>query len=127
MSIADVATRCAAAALVLVALAACAAPGEEYPRTPEPASQKMLPEPPTTEFDPGYIVSDDAFYDSSAMSEDEIQAFLESVSCRPDEGVRCLADFTQSTTSALAERSEPVATWCRCLLERNRSTSAVVR
>jgi hypothetical protein len=99
MSIADVATRCAAAALVLVALASCAAPGEETPRTPEPASQATLPEPPTTEFDPGYIVSDDAFYDSSAMSEDEIQAFLESVSCRPDEGVRCLADFTQSTTT----------------------------
>jgi hypothetical protein len=99
MSIADVATRCAAAALVLVALASCAAQGDETPRTPEPASQASLPEPPTTEFDPGYIVSDDAFYDSSAMSEDEIQAFLESVSCRADEGVRCLADFTQSTTT----------------------------
>jgi hypothetical protein len=99
MSIADVAARCAAAALVLVALASCAAPGDESPRTPEPAAQMARTEPPTTEFDPGHIVSDDAFYDSSAMSEREIQAFLESVSCRADEGVRCLADFAQSTTT----------------------------
>jgi len=99
MSIADVAARCAAAALVLVAFASCAAPEAETPHAPEAASRSALPEPPATEFDPGYIVSDDAFYDSSAMSEQEIQAFLESVSCRADEGVRCLADFTQSTTT----------------------------
>ena len=46
---------------------------------------------------PGYIVSDDAFYDSGALSEREIQSFLERVSCRPDPGVACLADFSQST------------------------------
>jgi hypothetical protein len=118
MSIADVATRCAAAALVLVALASCAAPGEETPRTPEAASQATLPEPPTTEFDPGYIVSDDAFYDSSAMSEDEIQAFLESVSCRADEGVRCLADFTQSTTTQPAVGGDHCAEYRGGIRER---------
>jgi len=99
MSIADVAARCAAAALVVVSLASCATPVDDASSVRETAARSMLPEPPTTEFDPGNIVSDDAFYDSSAMSEDEIQAFLESVSCRPDEGVRCLADYLQSTTT----------------------------
>jgi hypothetical protein len=99
MSIADVAARCATAVLVVVALASCVAPDGDASRAPEPTSRSSIPEPPTTEFDPGHIVSDDAFYDSAAMSEQEIQAFLESVSCRPDEGVRCLADFTQSTTT----------------------------
>lgn len=99
MSIADVAARCAAAALVVVAFASCAGPPADTQSTPEAASRSALPEPPATEFNPGYIVSDDAFYDSAAMSEQEIQSFLESVSCRPDEGVRCLADFTQSTTT----------------------------
>ncbi|WP_350347111.1 hypothetical protein ABIQ69_10735 [Agromyces sp. G08B096] len=61
------------------------------------ASATPAPEPPATEFDPGYIVSDDSFYHAETMSEAEIQAFFESVSCRPDEGVRCLADFREST------------------------------
>ena len=33
------------------------------------------------------------------MTRSEIQAFLESVPCRPDEGVQCLADYTQTTTT----------------------------
>ena len=99
MSIAEVAARCAAAALVVVAFAACTGAPDETPPTAASATSIPLPEPPATEFDPGHIVSDDAFYDSAAMSEQEIQAFLESVSCRPDEGVRCLADYTQTTTT----------------------------
>ena len=100
MSIAEVAARCAAAALVVVAFAACTSPaGDARAAPPRRRRAATLPEPPATEFDPGYIVSDDAFYDSSAMTEDEIQAFLESVPCRPDEGVRCLADYPQTTTT----------------------------
>ena len=99
MSIAEVAARCAAAALVVVAFAACTGAPDDAPPTAASATSIPLPEPPATEFDPGHIVSDDAFYDSGAMSEQEIQAFLESVSCRPDEGVRCLADYTQTTTT----------------------------
>ncbi|MDF2573817.1 MAG: hypothetical protein K0S05_729 [Agromyces sp.] len=98
MRIAEVAARCLAVALVAVALASCAAPAAERAPAPE-VTRTNLPEPPTSEFDPGYIVSDDAFYDSGAMSEDEIQAFFESVPCRADEGVHCLADFRQSTTT----------------------------
>ena len=99
MSIADVAARCAAAALVVVAFAACTSPADDAAPAASTSTRATLPEPPATEFDPGHIVSDDAFYDSAAMSEDEIQAFLESVPCRPDEGVKCLADYTQSTTT----------------------------
>jgi hypothetical protein len=98
VSIAEAAARCAAAALVVVAFAACTATNDAIPDSASSA-RKMLPEPPATEFDAGYIVSDDAFYDSSAMSEDEIQSFLESVSCRPDAGVKCLADYAQTTTT----------------------------
>lgn len=93
----------AAAALVTFALAACAAPGEAATSLPAPASTAEAEEAPTSEFDPGYIVSDDAFFDSSAMDEDDIQAFLESLPCRPDEGVRCLADYLQTTTTQPAE------------------------
>ncbi len=99
MSIAEVAARCAAAALVVVAFAACTSPADDAAPAASTSTRATLPEPPATEFDPGHIVSDDAFYDSAAMSEEEIQAFLESVSCRPDEGVKCLADYSQSTTT----------------------------
>lgn len=99
MSIAEVAARCAAAALVVVGFAACTSPVDDAGSAAPTSTRATLPEPPATEFDPGHIVSDDAFYDSAAMSEEEIQAFLESVSCRPDEGVECLADYTQSTTT----------------------------
>jgi hypothetical protein len=102
MSIAGVAARAVTAALVAVALAACTAPGEAPPSA-RPGATPSAAEPPTSEFDPGYIVSDDAFYDSSAMDEQDIQEFLESVPCRPDEGVRCLADYSQTTTTQPAE------------------------
>ncbi|WP_173922030.1 hypothetical protein [Agromyces sp. Marseille-P2726] len=92
----------AAAALAALALAACSAPGEATP-SPTPAATAEAQERPTSEFDPGFIVSDDAFFDSSAMDEDDIQAFLESVPCRPDEDVRCLADHRQTTTTQPAE------------------------
>ncbi len=101
MRIADVA-RGIAVALVAVALASCTVPADDAGRARLPAAPGWS-EPPTSEFDPGHIVSDDAFYDSGAMTEDEIQEFFESVPCRADEGVRCLADFTQTTTNQPAE------------------------
>lgn len=86
--------RAAAAVAAILLLASCA-PAETAPTRVD----RTLPEPPTTEFDPALIVSDDAFFDSSAMSEAQIQAFLEGVSCRADEGVDCLADHTETTTT----------------------------
>jgi len=99
MSFADVAARCAAAALVVVAFAACTSPTPDAPSSAPAAVRATLPEPPASEFDPGHIVSDDSFYDSGAMTEDEIQSFLESTPCRADTDVKCLADYTQSTTT----------------------------
>jgi hypothetical protein len=98
MSISRVAAGCAAAAVVVLAFAACTASGGDA-TTAAPLTRETAEEPPTSEFDPGHIVSDDSFYDDSAMSEDEIQAFLESMPCRPDQGVRCLDDYLQSTTT----------------------------
>jgi hypothetical protein len=48
-------------------------------------------------FDPGYIISDDNFYDSESMSSEQIQRFLKHANCRPKDDSPCLADFRQTT------------------------------
>jgi len=50
-------------------------------------------------FDPGDIVSDDAFYNADAMSRAGIQRFLERQSCTPQGDVPCLADYRQTTVT----------------------------
>ncbi|WP_157421642.1 hypothetical protein [Agromyces sp. Leaf222] len=90
--------RLTAAVAAILLLASCA-PADTAPLRVD----RTLPEPPTTEFDPALIVSDDAFYDSAALTERQIQQFLENVSCRADEGIPCLADFTQTTETQPAE------------------------
>lgn len=54
-----------------------------------------------SEFDPGYIISDESFYNGAAMSESEIQSFLERQvgSCA---NWNCLARYTENT---------PTRTW----------------
>ena len=101
MSIAKAAAVVAAGAAALLVLAGCAAPTTISRATGSTSVTAVTdrPVPPAREFDPGYIVSDDSFYDSSAMGEQEIQAFLEGVECRPRDRVPCLADFAQSTTT----------------------------
>jgi hypothetical protein len=101
MSIAKAAAVVAAGAAALLVLAGCAAPTPISRATGSTSVTAVTdrPVPPASEFDPGFIVSDDSFYDSSAMTEDEIQAFLEGVDCRPRDRVPCLADFTQSTVT----------------------------
>lgn len=51
------------------------------------------------EFDPGFIISDELFYDGDALDADEVQAFLDEQvpSCAP--GIVCLADYTQKTVT----------------------------
>lgn len=61
------------------------------------------------DFEPGFIVSDYNFYNSDAMSEAEIQEFLESQKCVPRDGVSCLADYRQTTTSQPAEGGQHCA------------------
>lgn len=101
MSIVRVAGVVASAVVAALVLAGCAGP-TGVPRVSGSHSVTAvteLPEPPATEFDPGFIVSDDSFYDSSAMGEQEIQAFLEGVDCRPKDRVPCLADYSESTVT----------------------------
>jgi hypothetical protein len=50
------------------------------------------------EFDPGFLISDEEFFDSSAMSAGQIQDFLEGRACRPTDGVDCLADYRETTS-----------------------------
>ncbi|BDZ53586.1 hypothetical protein GCM10025870_06590 [Agromyces marinus] len=79
------------AASAALLLSACA---------PEPGMQRDVTSqdrraPSTAQFDPGFIVSDDAFFDSAAMTERGIQSFLESRDCRPADDVPCLADYAE--------------------------------
>ncbi|WP_139417532.1 hypothetical protein [Agromyces laixinhei] len=103
MRSASIISRVAAAVVVVLAFAACSGPGsgdiKRAAAGSEAAAVVELPIPSATEFDPGHIVSDDSFYDSGAMSEVEIQAFLEGLDCRPKDRVPCLADFMQSTAT----------------------------
>src|SRR3954447_13332938 len=69
---------------------------------------QLLPAPSAeaanaSDFQPGYIISDENFYDPAAMSTAEIQSFLNSrvPSCRS--GYTCLKSYTQSTTSHAAD------------------------
>jgi len=49
-------------------------------------------------FDPGLIISDYNFYNPAAMTEPEIQAFLEARPCTPRDDSPCLADYRETTT-----------------------------
>lgn len=62
------------------------------------------------DFDPGYIVSDGVFFNSSSMNESQIQTFLQSQvpNCAPVSGVQCLPAYTTSSTS------RPAATGGQC-------------
>ncbi|BDI22042.1 hypothetical protein [Herbiconiux sp. L3-i23] len=49
------------------------------------------------DFSPGLLISDQRFYDDLAMDVAGVQSFLEQETCRPEEGVDCLADYREST------------------------------
>jgi len=55
-------------------------------------------------FDPGYIISDQAFYDANAMSVDQIQSFLNSQvpNCQASTGPTCLKNYVTSSSSKAA-------------------------
>ncbi|WP_166784938.1 hypothetical protein [Cryobacterium sp. TMT2-42-4] len=55
-----------------------------------------------SDFDPGYIISDQKFFDSGSMSESQIQSFLNSkvATCRT--GYTCLKDYRVSTFTRAA-------------------------
>ncbi|TAM67760.1 MAG: hypothetical protein EPN48_13425 [Microbacteriaceae bacterium] len=57
----------------------------------------------TQPFDPGYIISDENFYDPNSMTRQQIQSFLRARTCIPKDDVPCLADYRQTTASQPAE------------------------
>jgi uncharacterized protein with LGFP repeats len=54
-----------------------------------------------TDFNPGFIISDAVFYDSGAMGEGQIQAFIDSkgARCTPAAGNTCLKSYRESTNT----------------------------
>lgn len=58
-------------------------------------------------FQDGYLISDDNFFDSGSMNADDIQRFLNSQlsSCRGAGGMPCLKDYVAQSTPALAANS----------------------
>jgi len=54
-------------------------------------------------FDPGYIISDGVFYNSSAMDESAIQAFLNSKVSQCRSGYTCVKDYRETTASRVAD------------------------
>jgi hypothetical protein len=80
-----------------------------------PAALTLAVLGPTTEpahaadlslFDPGFIISDAIFYDSSTMSASDIQAFLtqKGSGCMAgSDGTPCLKDYHQTTTTRAAD------------------------
>ena len=55
------------------------------------------------QFDPGNIISNETFFNSAAMTADQVQAFLNAqlVNCRPS-GQPCLKDYRQATQTRTA-------------------------
>ena len=73
-----------------------------------------------SEFDPGFIISDQVFFKGDAISESQTQSFLEAMapSCAGANGVTCLKNYTQSTTSRAASASAGCAAYNGAANER---------
>ena len=54
------------------------------------------------DFNPGYIISDQAFFNAGAMNASSIQSFLKSKGGTCAEGYTCLSDYKQQTASIAA-------------------------
>ena len=76
---------------------------------------------PATPFYPGYIISDDSFFNPDAMSARAIQGFLEERECHPTGGVPCLADFRMDTPAQPASRDR-----CSALPARKKEAASSI-
>jgi hypothetical protein len=81
----------AAAALLIVAAGLIAAPA--------PAAQALS----GADFDPSLIISDPVFFNSSSMTRDQIQSFLDDKGGTCQSGYTCLADYRQTTFTREAD------------------------
>lgn len=84
------------------------------PPDPVAGTEAVLPPEPRSPpldfagFDPGSIVSDSVFYDSTTMSEEDIRIFLEGVNggCREGRGgIPCISDYVEDSPSFAADDS----------------------
>lgn len=60
-------------------------------------------------FDPGDIISDDSFFNPNAMTQADIQRFVEARTCRPKDGVPCLSDYRVDTPAVTASKDRCTA------------------
>lgn len=60
-------------------------------------------------FDPGDIISDDSFFNPNAMTEADIQQFLDDRTCTPKDGVPCLARYRMDTPDTPASKDRCTA------------------
>lgn len=94
----------ARAAMILAVALAIALTFSVVPAT-APAASAAGPVRTTvgSEFKPGYIISDENFYNGGALSADGVQAFLNSKVSACRAGYTCLKDYRQSTTTRAAD------------------------
>jgi hypothetical protein len=60
-------------------------------------------------FHPGYIISDDSFFNPDAMTAGQIQHFLEDRNCTPKDASPCLADFRMDSPAQPASKDRCTA------------------
>ena len=106
----------ALAASVALALAGCSAPGGFDHGDASPGDRRI---PSADRFDPGFIVSDDAFFDARAMTEAESRTSSSSATAGP--WTTCRASTTTPRTSPTCPPPDP------CTAPRSRATTACPR
>lgn len=72
------------------------------------------------DFDPGYLISDELFYDGGAMTAAEVQAFIESKHSGCLAGYTCLDTYAQSTPTMAG------TAYCDAMPGRDRETAASI-
>lgn len=77
----------------------------------------------SAEFDAGTILSDQQFYDASALTEPGIQSFLDNVPCTPKDTSPCLADFTTKLPSITADEE---AGHCDAIAGEPKASAALI-
>ncbi|MCY7405630.1 MAG: hypothetical protein LH475_13585 [Cryobacterium sp.] len=87
----------------LVALAATLIVLPAHPVAAAPLPAVAAGSEPPAAFDPGLIISDYNFFNPDALTESEIADFLEHRSCAPTDGVPCLWEYRETTTSQPAK------------------------
>ena len=80
--------------------------------------QSVEPIAKPAEFDPGFIISDYNFFNPTAMTESEIQAFLDARACAPRDDSPCLMEYRETTFSQPAQGAGHCAAYSGARTER---------